>query len=572
MDRDSLIQRLHGFEWDDVEFKAAANAVPEDSYETVSAFANTSGGWLVFGISENKGVYTVTGVTNPDGLQGDFLTTCRSTEKFSRRLEVKPKQYDIEGRCVLAFYIPAVSRFDKPVKVRIKKQWLTFVRIGSGDHQCSVEEENRFLRDASLESFDTTSCEGASIDDLDQKSIEWFRGVIAHRNPERAYPDLDLPGYLSEMGLLRGKGQVTHAAVLMFGKEVLLSRVKPGGLVDFRLVHGPWSYEVPDQRWDDREFCDGNLVKTIRALFERLIRLCPNPFSLEANQLQRSAESPDYLAVREALVNLLVHQDYSDKSRTSTILWFDDRAIFSNPGDSFATLEDMLDGCTSQLRNPLLVRLFRLAGFADQAGTGVSKIIKAWRDAKRVPPSLNNQPAQKRFGLTLFWSRLETPKDQTWFKSIGLSVSEDEGRLLSFARDHDYINLSTARLVTGLNVPATMKLLAHLTINNLLEPVGDGGLEAYQLANHLQTLWEKAEPVSERVNEPVSERVKPAEQARSEFLYGIIVRNKGARVPLLVELSGWSEAMVKRVLAELKQQGKIEFKGAPKTGGYVPLP
>jgi len=337
MDRNALIQRLRGIEWDDFELKAATSAVPEDSYKTVSAFANTSGGWLVFGVSEKDDVYSVTGVVNPDDLQSNFLTTCRSEDKFSRRLEVKAKQYDIDGHAVLAFYIPSVSRFDKPVKVKVKKIWLTYVRIGSGDHQCNQDEENRFLRDASQESFDTTICEGTTLEDLDQKSIEWFRGVIAQRNTERAYPDLDIPDYLSEVGLLRN-GHVTHAAALLFGKETLISRIKPGGLVDFRLIHSSWTSEVPDQRWDDREFCDENLVKTIRVLVERLFRLCPNPFALESNQYQRSEGSPDYLAVREALVNLLVHQDYSDKSRVSTILWFDDRAIFDNPGDSFVTL------------------------------------------------------------------------------------------------------------------------------------------------------------------------------------------------------------------------------------------
>jgi len=231
----------------------------------------------------------------------------------------------------------------------------------------------------------------------------------------------------------------------------------------------------------------------------------------------------------------------------------------------------MLDGCTSQLRNPLLVRLFRLAGFADQAGTGVSKIVKAWRDAKRVPPSFNNQPAQKRFGLTLFWAEMRTPKDHSWFKNVGISVSEDEGRLLSFARDHNYVNLSTARLVTGLNVPATIKMLAQLTTNRLLEPIGDGELEAYQLANHLQGLWEKGEPVNERVSDPVNERVNSTEEDRAEFLYGLIADKAGVRVPHLVELTGWSEAKVKRVVAVLKKAKRIEFVGAPKTGGYKAL-
>jgi len=48
MTKNELIERLKGYEWNDVEFKRARRGVPEDAYSTVSAFANTSGGWLIF--------------------------------------------------------------------------------------------------------------------------------------------------------------------------------------------------------------------------------------------------------------------------------------------------------------------------------------------------------------------------------------------------------------------------------------------------------------------------------------------------------------------------------------------
>ena len=51
MTRGDLIERLSKYEWSDVEFKEARNAAPRSAYETVSAFANTSEGWLVFGLS-----------------------------------------------------------------------------------------------------------------------------------------------------------------------------------------------------------------------------------------------------------------------------------------------------------------------------------------------------------------------------------------------------------------------------------------------------------------------------------------------------------------------------------------
>ena len=55
MERDELIERLKGYEWNDIEFKRARKGVPESAYETVSAFSNTAGGWLVFGIKDSAG-------------------------------------------------------------------------------------------------------------------------------------------------------------------------------------------------------------------------------------------------------------------------------------------------------------------------------------------------------------------------------------------------------------------------------------------------------------------------------------------------------------------------------------
>ena len=55
MTRDKLIDRLKGYEWADFECKRAQHDVPRDAYSTVSAFANTQGGWLLFGVSENAG-------------------------------------------------------------------------------------------------------------------------------------------------------------------------------------------------------------------------------------------------------------------------------------------------------------------------------------------------------------------------------------------------------------------------------------------------------------------------------------------------------------------------------------
>ena len=73
MTRSELIDRLQRFEWSDVEFKEALNAAPKVVYETVSAFANTAGEWLVFGVHDRGGALAIVGMMQVDKVQNEFL-------------------------------------------------------------------------------------------------------------------------------------------------------------------------------------------------------------------------------------------------------------------------------------------------------------------------------------------------------------------------------------------------------------------------------------------------------------------------------------------------------------------
>lgn len=74
MNVSELKKLLNAGEWKDIEFKEARTDVPKSAFETVSAFANTRGGRLVFGVAQRGQVYEVTGVENPEKVQNDFLS------------------------------------------------------------------------------------------------------------------------------------------------------------------------------------------------------------------------------------------------------------------------------------------------------------------------------------------------------------------------------------------------------------------------------------------------------------------------------------------------------------------
>ena len=76
MERTELIERLEGYEWNDVEFKRAQRGVPGSAYETVSAFANTEGGWLVFGVRDRAVGFDVVGAWRPRRFRTTSSASC----------------------------------------------------------------------------------------------------------------------------------------------------------------------------------------------------------------------------------------------------------------------------------------------------------------------------------------------------------------------------------------------------------------------------------------------------------------------------------------------------------------
>ncbi len=77
MTKEELVGRLRDIEWDDFEVKTAKSELPKNIWETVSAFSNCSGGWIVLGVKQTGRLFEVVGVDNIEKLEQDFFGTLR---------------------------------------------------------------------------------------------------------------------------------------------------------------------------------------------------------------------------------------------------------------------------------------------------------------------------------------------------------------------------------------------------------------------------------------------------------------------------------------------------------------
>ena len=483
MTREELIERLRKYEWSDIEFKQARRGVPQDAYKTVSAFANTAGGWLVFGVRDSSGTLDVVGVVEVDKVQNDFLSTLRAGNKLNRVIAVDEQAEEMDGKTLLVFHVPESPRGDKPVYLGgdIRE---SYIRRGAGDERCTMPEIERFLRDAAAD-YDGQVVDLDAERFFDPDSLGWYRRVFDDRNPgrRRELPDME---FLHEWGFVVERGgrlAPTLAAVLVLGRGRYVRQVLHRPVVDCQFINSTFDAWPPDLRWSDRVVVEENLVQAWLILSERYVRRADRPFRIDPATLRRDDDPPDYTSFRESAINLLLHQDYGDQGRHASIRLFRDRMEFRNPGDAFATIDELLEPGAKEERNPKIVAAFRRLGLSEQAGAGIRAIFRNWQALGHVPPMIDNDKTKKAFEVCLVRETLLSEEQRLFQSRLGLRLNDAQARVFAFACRQGRVSLVDAKAVTGWSGAEASATLEALRVQSVLQPLQEG---SYRLAEHLE--------------------------------------------------------------------------------------
>jgi len=486
MDFSELTERLKGCEWNDIEFKRSQKGVSESAYETVSAFSNTAGGHLVFGIKDTNGNYNIVGVLEVDKVQNEFLSTLRTGDKLNRIITAKENIVKSDGKTLLIFYIPEVHRKDKPVYLKgdIRQ---SYIRRGGCDERCTKTEIERFLREASDERYDGQTLDFDPEHCFDAYALKWYRALFKSRNPEddSSMSDLEFLHHWGFINETRDQLLPTRASILLFGNDAVFRQILPRPVVDCQWINSRESDPPPDQRWADRLLVERNLIHGWRFLLDWYMKYAERPFNVDPATLQREDLPPDHIAFREAAINLLIHQDYADHTRKPGILFYRDGTVFWNPGDAFASSTELLEPGEKEVRNPRIVAAFRRIGFSEQAGSGIRYIFHNWQRLGHVPPIITNNKEKKTFGLKLPKEILLSEEQLLFQASLGVHLSEDEARVFAYACRKDSICLQDVRIIAGTSAIDAKKILDRLRTQALIFQ-SDQNQEYFYLATHLQ--------------------------------------------------------------------------------------
>ena len=387
---DDIVRIAAQGESETVEFKATT-AESEGAAKTVAAMANRSGGVVLIGV-------------RPDGTVAGQHVSERTQEKLAEQLRrVTP------GPIMSVTMVPTggelsviVVRVDGSPLRPYRWNGRPFVRVGATTQQVTEEHAQRMLLDA-IHTGQRWEDEPSTlrVEDLDADQIRLTVSEAVRKNRLRDPAIDDVVALLRGFKLLTDDGRPTNAAAVLFGKELPLGRA----LVQCKLKVARFRGVKITAPMDDEHQYSGNLFE----LYERADRFLTAHIKVSAVLPKDSwirVDTPEVPpnALREAVLNALIHRDYAQWAGSITIAYFDDRVEITSPGllHFGLTAESLYGSHQSHPWNPKIAEVLHRRGFIEAWGTGFNRMVDEIRHAGLVVPLVSTIPPD---GFTVTFTR-----------------------------------------------------------------------------------------------------------------------------------------------------------------------
>lgn len=487
--------RLLGSDLSDVEVKRAEGGLPRSARDTLVAFANTRGGTLILGLDERSG-FTATGLSDPAKMSSDLAAMCAADIEPPLRPHIGI--HDFEDTKVLVAEIPELPPHLKPCFSRgAGMSQGSFVRVGDGDRKLTSYEVQLLLANRGQPREDEAPVPGTGLADLDATLVTAFLTRLRTRRPY-AFADLD-----DVPALRRAKALVTDdggAVVTSVGGLLALGSYPQEHFPQLMLtfVHYPTADgadTATGERFVDNVVAEGPIPVIVR---DALLALRKNMTRRSVVHGAGRADSWQYpeAALREALVNALVHRDLSPGARGTQVQveMYPDRLTVRNPGGLFGPVtEDQLgEEGVSSARNATLLRILEdvpLPGgthaVCENRGSGIRTMINALRAARMSLPEFKNRVST--FSVTFPNHTLLGKETVDWLTSLGEhGLSESQCVGLAILREGGHLDNQTYRTETRVDSRVATQELQDLIARELVVQTGNRRWARYRLAPALR--------------------------------------------------------------------------------------
>ena len=467
--------------------------LPKDVWERYSAFANTQGGHIFLGLKElDDGSFELAGVADTQKVIDEFWTSLRNPQAVNvdildgQSIEV----IILDGLNIIHITVPRATRKQRPVYIKDNLVGGSYKRLNSADIRLTEEEVRRMLAEQVTDSRDAELLKGFNLDDLDAESLRGYRQMYINREPDHPWNKLDDEAFLKQIGgwstnRQTGETGLTRAGLLMFGGYRPILDAFESYMVDYQerpenTSEVRWSDRlVPDGRWS------GNLFDFYFKVILKLTADLKVPFVLEGNV--RQDDTPVHKALREALVNTLVHADYTGRASV-LVTKRPDMFTFRNPGNMRVPVEIAIEGGESDCRNSNLKNMFRYIGLGESAGSGMAKIFDGWNSQHWHKPLLkevqtpSEQTLLELHTLSLVPEHVITGLRDYLGEAIFNTLSDDERLILVTASIEKTVDHARMMSIIDLHPSDLSALFAGLVEKKFLKHEGRGRGTIYFLA------------------------------------------------------------------------------------------
>lgn len=342
-----------------------------------------------------------------------------------------------------------------------------YYRSGSTNQELRGNALNNFILNKMKSFWEDMSEENKSITDLDTNSIQKFirKAIAAGRIPKSSQQQ-SVDSLFRQLNLIKSNGTLTKAAVLLFEKKGF-SILSPSC---FRIGRfGKTSSDLLTQ-----DLIDVNLFEMPDKVMEILEgKYLSRPISYVGLERIEPLEYPEP-ALREAILNAIIHKDYSDTNIFMRI--YEDRLHLWNPGKLHEelTIEKLKGDHSSKPRNRNIANIFYLAGYIESWGRGTNKIYQNIAEAGLPEPTI----IEELGGISVtFHKDLYTDE---YLRKLGLN--ERQVKAILYAKKYGQITNLEYQKINGIGKSVSATDIQALTNKKILERIGTAKNTRYILA------------------------------------------------------------------------------------------
>ncbi len=454
MDERAVLATVQAGESETIEFKELWN---ESALETLAAFANARGGDLLVGVDDAGRVIGWSGADH------DFRSISNQTAdilKIQPMISLEP----VEGKRVLMIRV-------SPSSIPVACRGRYYRRVGNTTREINPNELGRFFVAKLGIKWDGIA-EAYAPDEFDPETIRRFAQMAQSRLPHLSAQE-PIESVLQKLELVT-EGKPTRGALLLFGKNpqqhFLMAQIHMGRFKDGITII-------------DDKLLKGNLFQQLdqaMQLFQQYLQVryeMPKEMGDKSGvEALRRKEIWDYPldALREGVLNALIHRDYFETSGDVQIRVYADRVIIANPGalPEGLTVEELKQPQhRSVLRNPLVAQTFYYARLIEKWGTGTTRMIELCRAHGLPEPEF---VSERGWFQIMF---LQDPYTEERLREMGLN--ERQMTAVRWVREKGSIRNKAFRELVGLSDEAARLDLTELVEKGVLRIKGKGRSTRY---------------------------------------------------------------------------------------------